>query len=444
MNNYDFLGLVLKHLPLYLVALGLCLAVYYVIYRRLFISILDPLFLSTLFSLFGSSVVLFLYFTDSISNFYFSSFILTQAAFILGLFWFKPYTADNILVGTLPKSFSFRREGLLLKSLFLVSCFIFVLAQLVVYAKKGIPLFMESRLETFTGGSGFGIFSRFIDIAGICGFYLAIYLIISREVGQMRPFVILFLLFFGMSLILTGSKSAFLLIGFIIYSLIIYNMKYNYNASFLFNYLRTREKKILYYGFLIALLVIIIQSYTNKSHLNAFVSFILRLIHSGDIYWYAYPNSILEKIDNSKPFQALFVDFLGFFRLVSWEDLPTAIGIDLFQYHHPTNVIQGPNGRHNVFGLIYFGYYGAILFSFCIGYLVSYVRNYLYFKLGNNVILGLVYTLLYTKIVAFEADPMLAFTYLCNILVVFPFLFILSTFVYAFLVNIAENEQSAY
>ena len=63
--------------------------------------------------------------------------------------------------------------------------------------------------------------------------------------------------------------------------------------------------------------------------------------------------------------------------------------------------------------------------SLCLGLLVGLIRNKLLAVKHNNVFFFLLYSLLYIKVVTMETDPMLGFSYLTNVVFVFPFLFFL-------------------
>ena len=95
MNNLDFYDLIIKNWSLYSVALVACLLIYYFTYRNVFLSLLDPLNLNILFSCLAASVVVFLFFTGDINGYYFSSYCLTQLAFTVGFFVFRPIKINN-------------------------------------------------------------------------------------------------------------------------------------------------------------------------------------------------------------------------------------------------------------------------------------------------------------------------------------------------------------
>jgi hypothetical protein len=197
---------------------------------------------------------------------------------------------------------------------------------------------------------------------------------------------------------------------------------------YLLRIIKKQMKKIVVISLLLVTFIISIQSKEKNEEfeeaINPAVEMISRFVYSGDIYWYAYPDNIYKIIPPNRPLEALFGDFLGLFRLYDWDELPSAIGLTLKRYHHPSDVISGSNARHNVFGLIYFGFYGSILFSFLIGVSISFVRNRLAGIINYTFVGGGIFTYLILKTSGFDTDPTLTLSYLNNLLVIFPVLFI--------------------
>jgi hypothetical protein len=417
MNNYIFLGLFYYHTFTVILCMIISLFIYFITLRSYFISILDPFFLSAVFSGFGFFVVLFLYITKNIEFHYFLSYILTQ------LFLYFGFVSGNksLLFKTSIK-ITFGNNKNFKNVLFVLSMFIFIFLQILVYIISGIPLFMKSRLETFIGGSGYGLVSRFIDVSKFFAFFIALIFLTDRNDKKnilKRIFIILSIVFFLVSSVLSGSKSSFLIFGYIFFCYVIMTDN-NKHIYYLF---KKNEKIIVFIAIFVA---IIINSYRSNGLMSAISSFFLRFINSGDVYWYAYPNGCIEQLSKEHPWRALFTDFLGLTRIIPWKELPTAIGIDLYKMHHSIDTIGGPNARHNVFGYIYFGYYGSMIFSFIIGFIIGRVRK-IFLNINNKslpVILFISY--LYVSIYSFEADPMYALSLINSLLIVFPCLIFLS------------------
>ena len=107
-----------------------------------------------------------------ISYYLFLSYILTQTSFFLGLYTFRG--KGNIVIN---KVHSKSNKYTAIIAFYFFS-FVYLLCQGIIYKLKGIPLFMDSRLETFSAGGGSGILGRIADVSSIFSIY-AFFLIIK-------------------------------------------------------------------------------------------------------------------------------------------------------------------------------------------------------------------------------------------------------------------------
>lgn len=421
MNNYEFYDLILDNLSLSLGLLFLFIVVHYLIFRKYVTSVLDPILLPVISSVFSMADVYLLFFTNSISTYLFINFNLTQLAFWFGLFYFK--TKINSKFNTL-KTNTFSNNFNNTLSFYFFSI-IYLCSQVLIYVTKGIPLLKESRLETFADGGGEGVLGRIVDVTSIFCLYSFFKII---KVGKLSfsdvpKYVIIILIF--LTFLLTGSKSTFLNLFLVFWCFIIFNRIKGNDSEKYINIIKKYRLRIFVFILTVVSLIIFVQiNYAdNENKLNPLVSLFIRFIHSGDVYWYAYPNNVYLNIKSNAWFSALFTDFLGLFRIVGWNNLPEAIGITFKDIHHPSDIPSGPNARHNVFGLIYYGFFGGILFSFLLGVIISFVRNKLPFILKDTMLNGFIFTFLMIKISGLDTDPMLTFTYLNNLLFIFPIIF---------------------
>lgn len=438
MDWYSFGLLLYDNIPLYLVILTCSLLFYFLIFRKTYISFLDPLIFNLLYSVFGFSVVIFLYATQSIHARYLWSYLLTQAAFLTGLFWFKPLQKDRIIQTDKPIR-RFEEEGILIRILFLVCSSVYVVVQLLSYKLVGIPLFMLSRVGAYADSGGLGLLGRIIDVLRPATIFMLIYLLLMPGKGSflkvyLTIFTILLLLFFGLS----GSKSLFMSLGFIgfIYLLL--------NAGALrekFMSLRKYEGYILLVGFLFVFITIFVQLQNNSAPEDSSVNiFLYRLVASGDTYYFSYPDGVIETINGSKGFLALFGDIFSVLRIVPRENQPAVLGVQLFQYYYDADLIAGPNARQNVFGYVYYGFYGSILFSFAIGYVLSLLRNRLFFNLKQNVLGQILFMYLYLNMTFVETDPPVAISGIENALLIFPPFLILALLLYVPVYNLKMKK----
>jgi hypothetical protein len=168
--------------------------------------------------------------------------------------------------------------------------------------------------------------------------------------------------------------------------------------------------------------------FKSRSLNDSAIELIGRIIGYGDVYWEAYPNDYIQNIDTSKPFQTLFVDILGTYRIVSWEDLPTPLGVQLYGMHY-YEANMGPNSRHNIYGFAYLGFIQSIIFSLIIGVLLGYIRNRSLTKLRNSGLIGMLLVIVYMNIISLETDTPYVIgqlnSFVITLIVFFPLVFLL-------------------
>ncbi|MFD1601610.1 O-antigen polymerase [Flavobacterium artemisiae] len=391
MTNEAFIIHLLESYGTYIIALLISILVFITLYRRIIASIFDPLALQLLSSMFGFSVVLFLFFDNLISQFYFSSYLFTQFAFWFGFFLFKK---TKLVDANFPR-IRIKNELLLTESCFLVFSTFNVLLQIIAYLLVGIPLFQESRLETFSGGNGIGIISRFLSILVIGGLFTAIATYKQTKKRWIKNCVIAYGILSTLFFVLSGSRASFITFLFVLF---VYKAVEGERK-------KGEAKKNLKLVVIIGIVVVLIMSIKSGDLVSASSDFLVRIVGSGDVYWSAYPDETIENILPANPFMAIFGDFLASYRIVGWESIPKSIGLQLFNMNYPYwDVVFGSNARHNIFGYVYFGYLGSILFSFILGFILGLFRTYGFKKMRNTGILGMFFCVLYFQIVSLETD----------------------------------------
>lgn len=440
MNNYEFYDVALNNISLFFSLLIFSFCLHYFLFRPQVKSVLDPYFLAVISSVFCLTVVYLLYFTNNISFYLFINYNLTQFGFILGLFAFRRKI-----------SFDKKDEVITEKSkynslvAFYFFSFVYIISQCFIYKLKGIPLFMESRLETFASGGGTGVLGRISDVSSIFSLY-AFFLVIKIDkfrISEVYKYIVLGLIF--VTFFLSGSKSSFLIVFNVFWCYIVFAKIKGGNYLVYFKLMKDNIKLILIFSIIIVCFIIYVQS-SNPNNagdntLNPFLALCLRFVHSGDVYWYAYPNDVYLKIPSNQWFAALFNDTLGLLRIQDWSKLPEAIGITFKNIHHPSDVPQGPNARHNIFGLIYYGFLGSIIFSYSVGVVLSFIRNKLPYILRADIFGGATFTYLMCRGASIDSDPMLTITYFDNIVFILPVLYILYLMLIEFLrINPNKNE----
>jgi hypothetical protein len=358
---------------------------------------------------------------------YLWSYLLTQVAFFLGIFCFKPLKRHEIVTPDNNRAI-FEEELLLIKLLFIISSAAFIVAQLLSYKLVGIPLFMMSRTGAYADTGGLGILGHIIDVLRPATTFMLIYILFKPGNSVLfKIYLTLFGVFLLVSIGLSGSKSLFMSIGFILFIYLILNAA---ELKTHFFKIGTYERYLLAFGMVFVFLTILIQSNDESAPGGSMAVFLYRLVASGDVYYFSYPDGAIETIDGSKGFLALFGDILSIVRIVPRSEQPGILGLQLFQIYYDADLITGPNARHNVFGYVYYGFYGSILFSFLIGAVLSFVRNKLFFALRGNVLGQIAFMFLYLNLTFIETDPPVAVAGLSNAILIFPLFVILALILY--------------
>ncbi len=360
---FEFYENLLQHLPIYLAILLATIGAHYRIFRKHVFSVFDPLFYYFVVTeAFCVADVLFMAVYGIIETRYVISYMATEVALFAGFLQFRP-------VGPPPQPGAPESIPGSLRATFQLCLVMFVGLNLLVYAQRGIPLLMESRLETYAGG-GWGIISRLLDILLIV---IAFYLmeVLRRGHWRLRHWAVLVVVL--TTQVLTGAKSAVLGLVFIgsLHGFLTGDQGGRAAAA-------SRVLKRLAAGALAAFLFIAAFQSTELELANTPVSALgqaaLRLVNNGDAFINSYPNGVIEELDGSKPFQAVFREYLGAFRLADPEQLPTHIGVQISRWAFGSDSTTQTNAKHNVFGYVYFGAVGAVVFSFMVGAAVGFVR----------------------------------------------------------------------
>lgn len=397
MGRFEFAELLNSHLEEYIYIFLLLSIIYIIVFKRLFISIIDPFIVSQIFSLFASSVVYFLGYLNLIKLEYILQFTLSQIFLWIGIFVYSPKKLIRYVTHSdapMYKSKISRQTYLLFYNL----SFLFIFTQLLVYYKYGIPLFLDSRLSLYADSGGGGIFGRILNVLSILvfvgGFYIK-KLSIKTSVYN-KNFVNFILVFYIITLILSGSKSTLLNFFFLYFLCVLF-----FAPDILTN-IKKHQYKIILIVIVGALFVIGIQS---QSQSGGILLLIDRLVGSGDVFYQGYYKDRISSIEGNA-FSLLFTDILGTYRIIPWSELPKPIGMQLYSMTYNVDLDMGANARHNYLGLICFGYFGSIVFSFTLGVIISWIRHFLFFKIKkyNDFIICSFYIYLLLSVSYIESD----------------------------------------
>jgi len=384
--------------------------IYLLIFKKNIYSIFDPLFFYILLSSAGNSVVFILFLSGDIPHYYLYQFLLTEASFILGFFCFKPinlkkkrHTANNFLGLRITKR---------IKLLYFISAVLYILSHLVIYIFKGIPLFMPSRLESYTGGYGFMLSIQ--KTTEVIVLSILSYKLLLKLRYKLLDYIMIFLLV--VFSILSGSKAVFLNIVFILFY-----VAYFLSIKMSYPQIMKKFNRISVKFFILAVFTTSVVLWFVK-HENPFFAIAWRVIMNGDVYMMAYVNNNIEMIEGD------FLTLVLPYKVVNMLGLDPVknLGMQLVEIIYQADVYAGPNARHNILGYVSFGYWGSLIFSFFIGILVGFLRNKLIKLLKLNLESLTIFVLILSPVLLLPTDFAYGLYIYISELIVFTIIYTLS------------------
>ncbi len=414
MNSPEFMLLLYRNWDVMFISIVFVSSIYILLFKKYFLSIFDPILFSFFFSMIGGATMFFLFFIDKLKGDYLLFYILTQGAFFIGILFFRPIKIKSIY-----NKKDNEYDILTIKYFYLLTSISLIILQSFIYFFKGIPLFMESRLNVIGDDILFKFYNRLKDIFYIPVILLMYYFIFSKKHSFYKKYSVIVLFFIIISNILNGSKAALISLVFVYFIYALFSLKNNEFYSF--NILKKHVKKVVFLSLLGAMTVVTLSEQTN----NSLLFILYRIFISGDSYFMTFPYSTIENfVSRDHWFVNLFASPLSLLGIIPTDMVPSPLGFDIMEYHNKVNLFKGPNPRHNILGYVYIGYYGAILFSFIIGLLYSFIRNKLYFLLPSNPIGLIIYGSFLFSIIQIEADFYNALASLINSFICMLFIFI--------------------
>jgi len=425
MDKLAFADLYASHLNIGLPITLLTILCVFFIMRKQIYSLFDAMNFMIIASASAYSVVFFLYYYNYISSYYFYSFLTTQTAFFMGLLLNSKVPLKRIYA---TQQMPLPPYTGLITVIYPLCIVLFVSCQFLVYYTSGIPLLMASRLEIFSGGGGFGMVNRVIQVTQMICIAVAFYRLLFIKKGFLYKLLDFSVIMFGLMVaVLSGSKAAILFMIFSLSYVAIFAHRFNVSPR-IFRKINRLSFVLLLLGFAGGLVTIVYQ--TGNSSLEEALSVLaMRFINAGDIYYMAYPNGQLETMEPGNFFLALFKDFFGAFRIIDWSQLPVNLGLQIFWSIYDTDMVSGPNPRHNIFGLFYLGPVLSVFYSFCVGYALSYIRNKVLLKVRPDFMGLIFYVLLASNTIFMEQDMTYAIGQLISILMVYLPLYFISRFI---------------
>ena len=415
MNSFEYFNLVFENSFLYLVSVVIVFFVYYILFRKYYISILDPLTYTFFFSSMAITVPVFLFLMDEINTRIFLSFLITQLSFFIGFRVFSP-----IVVKTLTnkkKQINKGNEIIFAKWFFIIIGLTTISLQLFSYKLFGIPLFSESRLAIYGESGGINnLLKRIIEIALQCYIFLTIFFIYYKNKNFVFKIYtnvsVLILIIFSF---LSGSKGAFISFGLAFFIYALYAIRWGDTTI-----INKIKKFTLRFGIVAVFLAFMVILFSENSS-NPFSFILLRIAQSGDVYYMAYPNEVIDRIPSSNWFISLFASPLSLLGIIPRSEVPYPMGFSLMEYHNSGVEFKGPNARMNVFSYVYFGIIYSPIYCFIIGVVLSFFRNRLFYLLPANIFGCILYFIFLSAALKIETDFHSSLADFINIVVILPF-----------------------
>ena len=371
MLNIEFLPILLDNLGLYILDLCLIALLFFVITKKLLISIINPLTTGFIAIVFADTVPLFLYQLGLMPWHRFHFIIACELSFWICFFLFKK------------KSYSFyyiKNEKRILKKFFNICFGSVILYYGCLYSIAGAGLFMSNRFDMYEGHSLLQLLSKFILLPNLfCHLYAYHMFHLKKKKKAVLIFTILSVLSF-----LSGAKSSIIIL---------------LTSYFLYRHFYLSEEiKIPKWIFVVIpifpILTIIIGQGSNG--IEAFGELAFRFVKFGDVYWMSMTDNTLDELVVKSPVRYILNPFLKLFNL--GEEHREAFGNLILAELHPgyEGVQGGPNARCPVTSYILFQDYGFVFAGICglfASFLAFGIRRYIPDGLIGTAIYGMFYTL---------------------------------------------------
>lgn len=339
----------------YILILILFLLINIILYRNYIYNIFDQFLFSLIIMTFWSVTIMFLYINGYVHIKYTLQYFLNIFLFYIGIrTWKKEDNINKVYFNSnVRKVFIF------------ISIILYLTTTLFLYIKVGSPaLSGESRINFY---KDYGIIKRIKDVS--TSFYLYSLCIVtinsdSDYKKRKRYLFVILTVFFLIDALLSGAKSMILSLIFS-YSFLIY--LYNKKIT------KKEFKNLIKICVLISLFFII---YLGKDIL-AFIydKFIIGFILRGDTIFIFYPkvDKIMEKVDFSY-IQTVFGELLGILGLDSLITEKLSVMQKIYKVVYGYTYNGAPNAIFPVIGLMKFGYWGSLVYSYFLGVIISFIR----------------------------------------------------------------------
>lgn len=404
--------------------LAVVLAAYLLGARRACIGLADPWFAQQLLTACASSAVLFMWWIGKVSAGT-AAYHVVAAMLFYAIAAYRPprWLAQQVRRRRRRPAWHFGAEhtARLQLAVFLT----LVVSQLALWSITGLPVLLASRLDAAATGGGLGVLTRLISVFSTVTIFLTVLRIgqRGRDYSPVRDALII-----GVILLMqvaNGSKSS-------IFFTIFYFLSCDWLCSVVSSGHRSVvvSKKLLALTLaavaMLALVPIIIENlfYSTGLSDSALVQFAFRIVLSGDSYIHFYGENYIAQIGRISPTLLLASDTLGTLRLVPRELLPVHPGILLYQDLFPySDSIKGPNMRLDIYGLMFGGWFGGLIFVALAACGFRWMRSQVFRARGLATLLVAVH--LFLSAPAVFIDPTLASVVLFNAAMCLPLLMLL-------------------
>jgi len=308
---------------------------------------------------------------------YLASFLFCQLFFALGFNYVAKSIRNNNVIDD--SALSFGENEYKFWVYFTVFGFIIVvLANLYLISVQGVILFSDDptkgKVSAFEGGGGIGAVRRInwglLNLVSLSTVF--IYLKTSNKFFLMMAIILVLVAVSG------GSKSS-LLVYIVI--LAFFGLFKSINQTKTFSTIDKVKIPLIVGGVLLSIFIIGANTATVG---DSVLGLGIRFLYFGDIIFYYY------NTDAVTHFQQLgFLDFLNyelnpFLGILRITPYLSPLSFEMVQYSFSHNeileVVTGPNLPYYVKGHIFFGKFGALIYSFLVGSLIGFVRNLMFKK----------------------------------------------------------------
>ena len=382
MFNIEFIEILIGNVQLYIFDVFILLSLSLIFLRKVMISIINPLTIGILSTVFADTIPLFLFQLNLISwEKFFFVFFCEICFWFFFLYYFNKRNSPSKAI---------LHEKYYLERLFRICFCSIVFYYSFVFVYSGIGLLRGNRFDVYNEQP------ILMLLAGFSTFPTMFCYLYGYEMLHARKYKkgILVILIMATFSFLSGGKGAIVAVftSYFIYRHFYLNKrisipKYVYGLLFLF-----------------PLLTLAISRNTDIS--MAFGSFLFRIVQYGDCYWMGLPDKTLDALAVSSPISYIFNPFLKLFGLGI--EHREAFGNMIISEINPDykNVQGGPNARCPITAYILFQQYGFIFASIC-----GIISSFLAFRIRKYIPRGFfgltVYGTFYSMSLSIATDPLM-------------------------------------